>query len=106
MDAFTNKYNEITSVIFNSNTNVILGILGACMLYVALYTTKNTHDEDIKDYANAGKLMMRKIMKEYGDNLEHLDDNERKELVLKQLWELFTKLHLLMWYLPHWHHIL
>ena len=42
VDAFANKHNEITSVIFNSNTNVIPGILGACMLYVALYTTKNT----------------------------------------------------------------
>ena len=55
VDAFANRHNEITSVIFNSNTNVILGILGGCMIYVALYTTKNTHDEDIKDYAKAGK---------------------------------------------------
>jgi len=71
--AFANKHNEITSVIFNSNTNVILEILGACMIYVALYTTKNTHDEDIKDYANAGKLMLRKIMDEYGDDVKRLD---------------------------------
>ena len=35
VDAFANCHNEITSVIFNSNTNVILGILGACMIYVA-----------------------------------------------------------------------
>ena len=61
VDAFANQHNEITSVIFNSNTNIILGILGGCMIYVALYTTKNTHNEDIKDYANAGKLMMRKL---------------------------------------------
>ena len=79
VDAFANQHNEITSVIFNSNTNVILGILGGCMIYVALYTTKNTHDEDIKDYAKAGKQMMRRIIAEYGDNLDQLDDAERKK---------------------------
>ena len=84
MDAFANRHNEITSVIFNSNTNVILGILGACMIYVALYTSKNTHNEDIKDYAKAGKLMMRRIMAEYGDKLDQLDNAERKKLELGQ----------------------
>ena len=104
MDVFANKHNEITSVIFNSNTNVILGIIGACMIYVALYTTKNTHDEDIKDYAKAGKQMMRRIMAEYGVKLDQLDDAERKKMELGQLWVLFTKLPLLMLYLLRWHH--
>ena len=53
VDAFANRHNEIASVVFGSNTNIILGVLGGAMLYVALYASKNTHNEDVKNYAEA-----------------------------------------------------
>ena len=55
------------------------------MIYVALYTSKNTHDEDIKDYAKAGKQMMRRIIAEYGDKLDQLDDAERKKIGVRAI---------------------
>ena len=74
------------------------------MIYVALYTTKNTHDEDIKDYAKAGKLMLRKITDEYGDDFEKLNDDERKRIGVRAIMGAVQKVTTLMLYLLHWHH--
>ena len=79
VDAFANRHNEIASVVFGSNTNIILGVLGGAMLYVALYASKNTHDEDVKDYAEAGVKMIQKIAATYGEDFDGEDDLQRKQ---------------------------
>ena len=79
IDAFANRHNEIASVVFGSNTNVILGMLGGAMLYVALYASKNAHDEDVKDYAEAGVKMIQKVTASYGEELDTDDNLQRKQ---------------------------
>ena len=79
VDAFANRHNEIASVVFGSNTNIILGVLGGAMLYVALYASKNTHDEDVKDYAEAGVKMIQKVTATYGEDFDDVDDLQRKQ---------------------------
>ena len=56
-----NRHSEIISTIFNSNTNVILAIVGGAMMYVALYASKDTHEEDVSDYARAGNAIIKKL---------------------------------------------
>ena len=78
-----NRHSEIISTIFNSNTNVILAIVGGVMMYVALYTTKDTHEEDVSDYARAGNAIIKKIVAEYGDTLDTKDDEQRTKRGLR-----------------------
>ena len=79
VDAFANRHNEIASVVFGSNTNIILGVLGGAMLYVALYASKNTHDEDVQDYAENGVKMIQKVTAAYREDLDEEDDLQRKQ---------------------------
>ena len=79
VDAFANRHNEIASVVFSSNTYITLGVLGGAMLYIALYASKNTHDEDVKDYAEAVVKMIQKVTAAYGEDFDDEDDLQRKQ---------------------------
>ena len=58
---FSDRHNGIASVVFGSNKHVILGMREGVILDVALYASKYTHDETVKDYAEAGLKMIQKV---------------------------------------------
>lgn len=62
-DCFVNPHHDITSFLFDCNTNVATGVDGGSVFYMTCYVSKNTFEED-SDHFNKAAYNMAKKMNE------------------------------------------
>ncbi|KAG7364300.1 hypothetical protein IV203_037502 [Nitzschia inconspicua] len=77
VDAFVNVHNDLASILFGCNTNVIAGVDGGGIMYCTCYVSKNSEKEDNKHFAAAAKQMVKKMQQKVMERMEVGDrDNE------------------------------
>ena len=74
-DCYMNTYHPVASFIFGSNSNVTHAIDGGSVMYITLYTSKDTQKDDRKNYAEAAKIMVNKL----NEKIETLNDEGGRE---------------------------
>ena len=74
-DCFVNTHNEVSSIVFGANTNVVCFVTGGSCMYITLYVSKDTQKDDKKAYADGAKIMVRKLNEKI-EKLEECDEEE------------------------------
>ena len=66
-DCFVNIHNEVASMVFQCNTNVVANTDGGSMMHVTNHVSKNTNKEDTSECAKAAKRMLEKLKEVHKD---------------------------------------
>jgi hypothetical protein len=60
-DCFVNTHSEVASQFGGCNSNVIGVVDGGSVMYITCYVSKDTHKDDKKAFAEAARVMIRKL---------------------------------------------
>ena len=66
-------------MVFQCNTNVVAGVDGGSIMYMTCYVSKNASDENSKDYAKAGKIMIKKTREASANDKDNDNDLQIKK---------------------------